>query len=155
MTAVYFVRCTVRRGQVWRTRSLLIRNEWMTSFPVLDVVLDRLGCAPPSASQFRCLCGHVHRFPRYPFSARLYLPLSQICCRRCMSGCWVGLRWVLLNPFCSTRSTRCDTVYEVLGGSLGVSRHMASLRLRVGIGIVLARVCPSGPLLGGASCPFH
>ena len=160
------MRCTVRRGQVWRTRSLLIRSEWMTSFPVLDAVLGRLGlgglyrCLGQPirvhlrALQVRRLCGHVHRFPHYPCSARLYLPLSQIFCRRCMSGCWIGLRWVLLNPFCSTRSTRCGTVCAVLGGSLGVSRHMASLRLRVGIGIVLAGMCPSSPLLGGASCPF-
>ena len=163
---VCFVRCTVRRGQVWRTRSLLLRNEWMTSYPVLDVVLGRLGLG----GLFRCvglpirvhlralpirrLCGHVHRFPRYPCSARLCLPLSRIFCRRCMSGCWIGLRWVLLSLFCSTRSMLGGTVCASLGGSLGESGCMVSFRLRVGIGIVLAGVCSSGPLLGGASCPF-
>ena len=107
-----------------------------------------------SPALVRLLCGHVRLFPRYPCSARLYLPLSQICCRRCMSGCWIGLRWVLLSLFCSTRSMLGGTMCAVLGGSLGGPGCMVSLRLRVGIGIVLAGVCPSGPILGGVSCPF-
>ena len=151
---------------MWRTRSLLLRNEWMTSFPVLDVVLGMLGLGGlfrcvglPIRAHFRALpvhrlCGHVPRFPRYPCSARLCLPLSQIFCRRCMSGCWIGLRWVLLDPFCSTRSMLGGTVCVVLGGSLGGPGCMVSLRLRVGIGIELAGVCPSGPILVGVSCPF-